>query len=179
MRTCMSRKSLNRPCPWLLSLANAATKRSRSAVDSVLAFLRIRTITGTEATSVPAARTSIATSPLLELGWPNFPAAKKGTVPPLVGTVTVMVAVKAPVVPTRKTTCPPPAAVFAVISKLTEDPLVPDGLVMRIRQGEGTHRRNRASGLVLSWICTSTFIRVLLLAQYHQSSRRRWDESLH
>src|SRR5262249_23669951 len=61
-------------------------------------------------TSVVPTRASILTSPLLVLGWPNFPAVKNGTVVPLVGTVSVRVFANAPVVPLRNRIAPPPAA---------------------------------------------------------------------
>src|ERR1700686_3202526 len=123
----------------------------------------MRTITGTEAMTVAPARTSIATSPLFELACPNLPEAKKGTVPPLVGTVTVMVSKNTPVAPARNTTRPPPDAVFPVIWRSTEGPAVPDGFVKRILQGEGPQPRKRASWLVLLFICSSIIIHSLLL----------------
>ena len=95
---CMSRKSAKRPAPWLLSCANAATKRSRSPGVSVLAFFRMRTITWTEPTSVVPVRASILTSPLLTLGRPNLPATKNGTEAPVIGTGTVRLLENAPVV---------------------------------------------------------------------------------
>ena len=87
----MSRKSANRPVPWLFNCANAATRRSRSPVVSVFAFLRTRTITLTEPTTVLPRRASMVTSRSLRLGDPNRPAVKNGTEVPLVGTLFNMI----------------------------------------------------------------------------------------
>jgi len=77
------------------------------AVVSALAFFRIRTITGTEPTSVVPVRASIVTSPLLTLGCPNLPTTKNGTDVPLIGTDSVTLLENAPVVPLRNPTAPP------------------------------------------------------------------------
>ena len=151
---CISRKSVNRPSPWLFNLANAETKRSRSPVVRPLASLRMRTITGTEPTSVVATRASILTSPSLTLGC--FPAAKNGTVVPSTGMVSVTLLENAPVVPALNTTAPPLADEAPEIFTLTVGVLTPEGLVTRIRHGDGDHERNRASAAVLLLICSST-----------------------
>src|SRR5215203_1999612 len=162
---CISRKSAKRPMPWLLSCANADTKRSRSPAVSRLAFLRTRTITGTEPTSVVPVRASIVTSPLLMLGRPNRPATKNDTEAPLIGTARVKLFPNAPVVPERKTTTPPVVVDLPVICTLTVGEVAPDGLVTRIRQGEGAHETNRAPGLTLLLICNSTF---MVMASYQR-----------
>src|SRR5262249_23344693 len=136
----------------------AAMKRSRSPFVRLLAFLRMRTMTGTEPTSVVPTRASILTSPLSVLGCPNFPAVKNGTVVPLVGTVSVRVLANVPVVPLRNPTAPPFAADTPAILTLTVGVLVPAGLDTRIRHGDGDHVTNRASGAMLLLICSSTFI---------------------
>src|SRR5258705_13569211 len=112
-------KSGNRPGPWLLSWAKADTKGFRSTAVSALAFFRIRTIAATEPTRAAPLRAWIVTSPLLTLGFPNLPAAKNGTVVPLVGTGRVTLLENGPVVPLRNTTTPPPAADTPVIFSLT------------------------------------------------------------
>src|SRR5512136_3059744 len=106
----MSRKSAKRPAPWLLSCAYADTKRSRSPEVRLLAFLRTRTITGTEPTTALPAVAWMVTSPLLVLGRPNFPATKNETGVPFVGSGRVNELENAPVVPWRNTTAPAPAA---------------------------------------------------------------------
>src|ERR1700730_504208 len=140
----MSRKSVKRPAPWLLSCANADTKRSRSPGVSVLAFFRIRTITLTEPTNVAPLRASILTSPLLTLGRPNLPATKNGTEAPAIGTGSVRLLQKASLVPLRNTTAPPPAADVLVICTFVVGEVAPDGSVTRIRHGDGVHETNRA-----------------------------------
>src|SRR5262245_28127120 len=132
--------------------------RSRSPFVSLLAFLRMRTISSADPTSVFPTRASILTSPLLVLGWPNLPAVKNGTVVPLVGTVIVRVLANAPVVPLRNPTAPPFAADTPAIFTLTVGALVPEGLLTRIRHGDGDHVTNRASGAVLLLVCSSTSI---------------------
>jgi hypothetical protein len=64
----------------------------------------------------------------------------------------------APVVFLRNTTAPPAAAELPAIRTLTLGEVAPDGLVMRMRHGEGAHETNRAVGLMLLLICNSTFI---------------------
>src|SRR5262249_17734667 len=132
--------------------------RSRSPFVSLLAFLRMRTISSADPTSVFPTRASILTSPLLVLGWPNLPAVKNGTVVPLVGTVIVRVLANAPVMPLRNPTAPPFAADTPAIFTLTVGALVPEGLVTRIRHGDGDHVTNSASGVMLLLICSSTSI---------------------
>src|SRR5262245_41983463 len=158
----MLRKSAKRPRPWLLSWANAATKRSRPTVVRVLAFLRMRTITGRDPTSVAPTRASILTSPLATLGRPNRPAAKKGTDVPLAGTDTVRLLANAPVAPRRNTSSPPLLADTLATRTLTVGPVAPDGLVTRIRQGEGAQVRKRASTAALLLTCSSTSIVISL-----------------
>src|SRR5258708_137324 len=118
----------------------------------------MRTITGTEPSSVASTRASIFTSPLLTLGCPNLPAAKNGTDVPSTGTVSVTLLENAPVVPVLNTTTPPLAADVAVIFMSTVGVLAPEGSVTRMRHGEGDQERNCASGAVLLLICNSTFI---------------------
>src|SRR6516164_6789981 len=154
----MLRKSAKRPSPWLLSFAKAATKRSRSPVVRSFASFRMRTMTGTEPTSVVPTRASILMSPSLTLACPNLPAAKNETDVPSTGTVSVTVLENAPVVPLLNTTEPPLAADTPAIFTLTVGVLAPEGLVTRIRHGDGDHVRNRASGAVLLLICSSTSI---------------------
>src|SRR6266576_256346 len=133
----MSRKSAKRPAPWLLSCANAATKRSRSPGVSVLAFFRILTISLTPPTNVVPLRASILTSPLFTLA--RLPAAKNETDAPVIGTGSVRLLEKAPVVPRRNTTAPPPAADTLVICTFVVGEVAPDGSVTRIRHGDGAH----------------------------------------
>src|ERR1700716_2729203 len=154
----MLRKSAKRPRPWLLSCAKADTKRLRSAVESALAFFRTRTIAATEPTRAAPLRAWIVTSPLPALGFPNLPAAKNGTVVPLVGTGRVTLLENTTVVPLRNTTTPPPAADTAVIFRLTVGDGAPAGLVTRVRQGDGAQGTKRAVGLALLLICSSTSI---------------------
>src|SRR5262249_6085274 len=118
----------------------------------------MRTITFTEPTSVVPFRASMATSLMLELGLPNFPATKNGTDVPLVGTLIVSVSEKAPVAPLRNPTTPPFEADVAESLMLTVDALTPDGLDTRIRHGEGAHATNRDVALELLLICNSTCI---------------------
>jgi hypothetical protein len=61
-------------------------------------------------------------------------------------------------VPLRNTTTPPVAVDLPVMVTLTMDEGAPDGLVMRIRHGDGAHATKRALALVLLLICNSTFI---------------------
>src|SRR5262245_50281396 len=132
--------------------------RSRSPFVSLLAFLRMRTISSADPTSVFPTRASILTSPLLVLGWPNLPAVKNGTVVPSVGTVSVSVFANAPVVPLRKPIAPPLAADTPAIVTLTVAALAPKGLLTRIRHGDGAHVTNRAPGVMLLLICSSMSI---------------------
>src|SRR5215510_2972313 len=104
------------------------------------------------------ARASIVTSPTFVLGCPNLPARKNGTVTPFVGTCRERVDENAPVVPLRNTTAPPPLAETLERPTLTGVATIPDGLVTRIRQGDGAQPTNRASAPVLLLICNSTFI---------------------
>src|SRR4051812_178584 len=97
----------------------------------------MRTITGTEPTSVAPLRAWIVTSPLLTLGRPNLPAVKNGMEVPLVGTASVRLLENAPVVPLLNTTAPALAADTPVIVRLTVAVVTPDGLVTRIRHGDG------------------------------------------
>src|SRR5947209_2191400 len=124
-------------------------KRSRSASESLLAFLRTRTISGTEPARAVPIRASSETSPFFALGWPNFPAVKKETEDPLVGTVKVSALAKAPVVPARNTMAPPPGADLPESFRLTVGPGAPAGLVTRIRQGDGAQDTNRVLGFRL------------------------------
>src|SRR5262249_4383586 len=133
-------------------------KRSRSATVNVLAFFRIRTITRIEPTSVVPARASSVTSPLLLLGRPNLPATKNGTDVPLLGTGRVTALENAPVVSLRNTISPPPDAGLPVIRTLRVGEVAPEGLVIRIRHGQGAHGRTLAVGLVLLLIWNSTSI---------------------
>src|SRR5262245_2821684 len=116
----------------------------------------MRTIRATEPTSVLPARASIFTSPLLTLGFPNLPATKNDTEVPLVGTDRVRLLANDPVAPFLNTTVPPPAAEAPVSFTLTLGEVAPDGLVTRIRHGDGAHVTKRASGLALLLICSST-----------------------
>ena len=118
----------------------------------------MRTITGSDPTSVVPMRASILTSPLATLGRPNRPAAKKGTEVPLTGTVTVRLLANAPVVARRNTSSPPLAADTLAMRTLTVGPVAPDGLVTRIRQGEGAQVRKRAFAAALLLTCSSTSI---------------------
>src|SRR6266481_280865 len=154
----MSRKSVNRPAPWLLSCAKAAIKRSRSAGVKLLAFLRTRTMIGTEPTTVLPCDAWMVTSPLLTLGRPNLPATKNGTAAPLVGSARVSELANAPVVPLRNTTAPPPAADLPVTCTFTLGPAAPEALVTRIWQGDGNHDTNRDRGSALLLILSSTTI---------------------
>src|SRR5215510_9426051 len=131
----------------------------------------------TEPTNEFPRRASILTSPLLVLGLPKRPATKNGTDVPLLGTLRVNVLEKAPVVPFRKTTSPPFAAdtLDSLIFMPCEEE-APEGLVIRIRHGEGTHDTNRARVLVLLLICNSTFISYLLAAGATRPSNR-WKKS--
>jgi hypothetical protein len=95
---------------------------------------------------------------LLTLGRPNLPATKNGTEAPLIGTVTVTLGENAPVVPVRNTTAPALAADTPVIVTLTVGEVAPDGLVTRIRHGDGAQETKRAPGNALLLICKSTFI---------------------
>jgi hypothetical protein len=102
---------------------------------------------------------------LFVLAWPKRPAKKKGTEVPLIGTLSVSVFEKAPLVPWRKTTSPPFAAeTLDSLMFIPCEEAAPDGLVIRIRHGEGTQDTNRAPGLLLLLICSSTFISYLLAA---------------
>ena len=80
----------------------------------------------------------------------------------MVGTCSVRLLENAPVVPVWKRIAPPPAADVAVIPMLTVGVETPDGLVTRIRHGEGAHMTNRAAGLALLLICSSTSMSCLL-----------------
>src|SRR5262249_35230555 len=73
-------------------------------------------------------------------------------------TVRMRVLANAPVVPLRNPTAPPFAADTPAIFTLTVGALVPEGLVTRIRHGDGDHVTNRASGVMLLLICSSTSI---------------------
>jgi hypothetical protein len=97
---------------------------------------------------------------LLTLGRPNLPATKNWTEPPPAGTDSVRLVENDPVVPLRNTIAPPPAADLPVRTTLTEGVRMPDGLVTRIRHGEGAHATKRAPALVLLLICNSTFIAI-------------------
>jgi hypothetical protein len=118
----------------------------------------MRTITFTEPTKSVPNLASILTSALLLLGRPNFPATKKGTEVPLIGTVNVSVFANAPVVPLRKTTAPPEAAEVLERRIVTVGVIAPEGFVTRIRHGEGVHDTNCALGFMLLLICNSTFM---------------------
>src|SRR5688500_3266892 len=155
----MSRKSMKRPMPWLLSCAKAATTRSRSPGVRLFALLRMRTIRVVEPTRVFPRRASILTSPLFVLGRPNLPATKKGTDAPFVGTFKARLGVKAPIFPRRNTTDPAVAADTLVSRRLTVGVVTPDGFVTRIRQGEGAHVTKRASAFELLFICISMSMR--------------------
>jgi hypothetical protein len=74
------------------------------------------------------------------------------------GTFNEMLVEKAPVVPLRNRTTPPPATDLPVMTTLTVGVVAPDGLVMRILHGDGAHVTKRALALVLLLICNSTFI---------------------
>jgi hypothetical protein len=87
-----------------------------------------------------------------------LPAAKNGTDVPLTGTVSVTLLENAPVVPLLNATAPPLATEIPVILTLTVGVLAPEGLLTRIRHGDGDHEMNRASGVMLLLICNSTFI---------------------
>src|SRR5215213_7358744 len=155
----MSRKSMKRPMPWLLSCAKAATTRSRSPGVRLFAFLRIRTIRVVEPTRVVPRRASILTSPFVVLGLPNLPATKKRTDEPLIGTVKAILLEKTPVFPRRNTIAPDVAAETLVSCKLTVGVVTPEGFVTRIRQGEGAHVTKRASALELLFIYISMSMR--------------------
>ena len=107
---------------------------------------------------VPA-RASILTSPLLTLGRPNLPATKNGTEVPLIGTGTCQTVGErsrcAAAEHDRASHSPP---MLPVICTLTVGEVAPDGLVTRIRHGDGAHETNRALGFTLLLICNSTFI---------------------
>src|SRR5688572_24056229 len=84
-------------------------KRSRSAFVSVLAFFRIRTIRSTEPINVAPDLASMVTSPRFVLGWPNFPATKKFTEAPPVGTGKTRLLEKGPAELELNRTAPPVA----------------------------------------------------------------------
>ena len=118
-------------------------------------------------------RASILTSPLLTLGRPNRPATKNGTEAPLIGTGTVRLLENAPVAFLPNATSPPPAADRPVICTLTSGVVAPDGLVTRIRQGDGAHDTKRVMGLTLLLICNSTVIANALLCLVAEEARGR------
>ena len=60
--------------------------------------------------------------------------------------------------PLLNSTAPPLAADTPLIFTLTVGVSTPEGLVTRMRHGDGDHERNPASGAVLLLICNSTFI---------------------
>ena len=77
------------------------------------------------------------------LGLPNFPAIKKGTEAPEIGTVSESVFEKRPVVPLRNTTAPPVGDAEVLESlTLTVGVVAPAGFVTRMRHGEGAHETN-------------------------------------
>jgi hypothetical protein len=96
---------------------------------------------------------------LLELGFPNFPAAKNATEWPLVGTLNVRLLENEPVAPARNTTTPPAAVDFPAMATLMLGAVVPAGVVTRILHGEGAHVRKRALGSTLLLICNSISMR--------------------
>ena len=149
----MSRKSTNRPTPWLLSCASAESRRSRSPAVNRVASFRILTITVTEPIGVLPTTASSRTSPLFVLGRPNLPATRNGTETPVIGTDTVRLLENAPEVPLWNTTAPPPGAELPLIWTLTMLEGAPVGFVIRIRQGEGAQVTNRAApfALLLTW----------------------------
>src|SRR5262245_19681080 len=114
-------------------------------------------MTGTEVTTMAPRLTSIEMSRSLALGCPNLPAVKKVTDVPLVGTLRVREFERAPVVPVRNTTAPPPAADLPEMVRLTEGPVVPEGSVIRTRHGDGAQDRYLALALELLFTCKSTF----------------------
>ncbi|PYS71517.1 MAG: hypothetical protein DMF69_10105 [Acidobacteria bacterium] len=155
----------------MLSCAKAATNRSRSPAVKLFAFLRTRTIIFTEPTSVAPTRASILTSLSLVLGCPNFPATKKGTEIPVMGTDRDKVGENSPVVPLRNTTAPPLAPPETKESRtVTIGEVAPLGFVTRIRHGEGAQETNWARGFALLLICNSTFIINLLLRELLEHS---------
>ena len=131
-------------------------KRSRSAGVNVLAFFRIRTITGTWPITVVPSRTSISTSPSETLGCPKRPRMKNGTEAPSIGSCSDRLVLDVPVAVLRNTTSPLVAPDRLVRVTLTTGVLAPEGSVSRIRQGDGAHVRYRARGLALLLICKST-----------------------
>src|SRR5262245_27288938 len=137
-------------------------KRSRSCVVRLTAFLGTRTITGVDPTTAPPLRASTVISPGLVLACPNFPATKKDTDAPPVGTLRSSVSEKVPVVPLRKCTAPPPGAATMESVTDTVGAVVPAGLLTRMRHGAGVQPTNRAAALALLLICNSTSIATLL-----------------
>jgi hypothetical protein len=93
----------------------------------------------------------------LLLGLPNLPAAKNGTVVPLLGTAKVTVFEKGPAAVLLKTTAPAFAAELAVTLTLTTG-AAPVGSETRIRQVDGAHVRNLASLLALLLISNATIM---------------------
>src|SRR5882724_3532086 len=124
-------------------------KRSRSAVVNLVAFFRMRTISGTEPTIAVPTFASSFTSPLLTLALPNLPATKNATDDPFVGTCNVTLGEKAPVVLLRSMIAPPPAVDSPVSWTVTVGPAAPVGFVTRTRHGDGAHVMNRAFALTL------------------------------
>ena len=108
--TCVSRKSVNRPAPPPFSVPNAATKRSRSAGVNVCAFLRTRTVTRLEPSTVVVAvrRAWITASPRATLGRPNSPATKNETGAPVIGRLSANVVAPRCVRVVANLTRPPP-----------------------------------------------------------------------
>ena len=122
----------------------------------MLAFFRIRTITGSRPITVVPSRTSIFTSPSDTLGCPKRPRTKNGTEAPSIGSCSDRLALDEPVAVSRNTTAPPVAPDWPVRVTLTTEVLAPEESVSRIRQGDGAQVRYRARGLTLLFICKST-----------------------
>src|SRR4051812_10147958 len=145
--------------PRLLSLAMAATKRSRSPAVSVTAFLRMRTIKGVvpRTCPVPVSVTWTAASPSRVLGRWNLPAIWKPTGVPSTGRVSCSSACPGPGTAGKKTTCPP-CETFWLRSRTATGPIAPVGSDSRIWAGTGAHPTYRAAGfeLLLSVTCVLT-----------------------